>query len=146
MKETTEIKEIIEQEAEKPYTFRKLSSDDLFLMIAIIKKIGFKEFKNCFDMELLKEHFKVYQTAKPGEEKEKALLGIGVAIGFDAIDIILGNLPKCKELIYQLLSSVSGMPENKIKADALLLTEMLMDFFKKEEFPAFIKVVSKLFR
>ena len=152
MKETTEIIEPVEmvetaeQETVKPYEFRKLSSDDLFLMLTIIKKIGLKEFKKCVETDQLKEHIKAYQAAEPGEGKEKALLALGVAVGLDAVDLILGNLPKCKSEIYQLLAQVSGMPEDDIKADMILFTEMVIDFFKKAEFPAFIKVVSRLFK
>lgn len=152
MKETTEIKETVEvldtaeKAPEKPYKFRKLSSDDLFLMAPIIKAIGLKELKQSFDMGQLKEPLKAYQKAKTGEDKDKALLSIGLAVGFDAAEIIIGNLPKCKEYVYQLLAGVSGMTEEEIRSDAILFTEMLIDFCKKKEFPAFIKVVSKLFR
>ena len=152
MKETTNVKEpidaieTVEEEMKKPYTFRKLSSDDLFLMLGIIKKIGIKELKQSFDMEKLKEPLAAYKEAESGEGKEKALLSIGVEVGIDAADIILGNLPKCKEPVYQLLANVSGMSEDEIRADALLFAEMVIDFFKKKEFPAFIKVVSKLFK
>lgn len=145
MKETIEAAETVDQEAKKPYTFRKLSSDDMFLMFTIIKKIGLKELKQCFDVDQLKELAKTYQEAEPGKEKEKALIAMGVAVGIDAVDIILGNLPRCKEHIYQLLAGVSDLSEDVIRDDAILFTEMIIDFFKKEEFPAFFKVVSKLF-
>lgn len=146
MKKTTEIIETPEAvETVKPYTLRKLSSDDLFLMASIIKAIGLKELKESFDTKELKEQFKAYQKAK-AEDKDKVILSIGLAVGFDAAETIIGNLPKCKEYVYQLLAGVSGMTEEEIRSDALLFTEMLIDFCKKKEFPAFIKVVSKLFR
>lgn len=147
MKETTEIKETIEavetveQETVKPYTFRKLSSEDMFLMFRIIGKIGIKELKNCLGGDDIS---KLMASTKNGGDK--AIMAIGVAVMIDAVDIILCNVHKCEKEIYQLLAQVSGMPESEIKADALLFTEMVIDFFKKEEFPAFIKVVSKLFR
>ena len=152
MTEAIETKDIIdqaEQEAAKPYSFRKLSSDDMFLMFSIIKKIGFKEFKQCFEGDTVKTLVAAFKNKGEGEDEngvDKALMAVGFAIGFDAIDVILGNLPKCKEEIYELLAQVSDMDVREIKSDALLFTEMLLDFFKKPEFPGFMKVVSKLFK
>ena len=34
---------------EKPYTFRPLQAEDTFLMCKVIKAIGIKEFKACFE-------------------------------------------------------------------------------------------------
>ena len=149
MNETIELKQTVEavaQEITKPYTFRKLSADDMFLMFSILKSIGIKELKQSFDKDQLKDLLKVYQEADLDNGKEKALTALGVDIALNAADVLLGNLPKCKEPLYDLLASVSGMPKDEIRADALLFTEMVIDFVKKEEFPAFIKVVSKLFR
>ena len=149
MNETIEIKEpiaaveAVEQAPVKPYTFRKLSADDMFLMFIIIKKIGVAEFKRCFEGSALESMVGAFKNSG-GDAK--ALTAVGVAVGFDVIDIVLGNLPRCNKEIYSLLAQVSGLPEDEIKADMLLFTEMVVDFVKKEEFPAFIKVVSKLFR
>ena len=145
-KETVMEDKPIEQETVKPYTFRKLSADDMFLMFSILKGIGLKELKQSFEMGQIKELMKVYQEADPDNGKDKALAALGVDVALNVADILLGNLPKCKEPLYDLLASVSGMPKDEIRADALLFTEMVIDFVKKEEFPAFIKVVSKLFR
>ena len=148
MNETIELKETGEavDAVSKPYTFRKLSADDMFLMFSILKSIGVKELKNCFDKDQLKELMNVYQEADPDNGKDKALTALGVDIALNVADVLLGNLPKCKEPLYNLLASVSGMSVDAIRADALLFTEMVIDFVKKEEFPAFIKVVSKLFK
>ena len=159
MKETTEIKDIetvetvetVEQEPVKPYTFRKLSAEDMFLMFTIIKKIGLKEFKQCLEGDSLDTLVALFRSGGADKEgnaggADKALTAIGVTVGFEALDIILGNLPKCEKEIYKLLAQVSDLSEDAIKADMILFTEMVIDFFKKEEFPAFIKVVSKLFK
>ena len=148
MKETTRINEPVEavepaeQKTVKPYNFRKLSSKDIFLMTKILGKIGIRQFKKCFEGEQLDALLKAFKEKKTDD----ALMSIGVAVGFEGIDIIIGNLHKCEEDIYQLLSNVTGVSVDKIEEDALLFTEMLIDFFKKPEFPDFIKVVSKLFR
>jgi hypothetical protein len=138
----TIVNETKEQVAEvKPYTFRKLSSEDMFLMMRICGKIGVKELKNCFGGDT------VEMLSSLKDNGEQSLVGIGVSIGFDIVDIVLNNLPKCEKEIYQLLAQVAeGVTEADIKADALLFMDMLVDFVKKEEFPAFIKVVSRLFK
>ena len=62
-------------------------------------------------------------------------------------DVILGNLPKCKDDIYQMLSQTSNLSVAQVKKLPLAqFTEMVIDFIKKEEFRDFIKVVSKLFK
>ena len=146
MKEPVEAAEVVEQETPKPYTFRALSSDDIFLMCSIIKKIGLKELKTCIEGEELEKLIDVFKDTEDGADKENALLAVGAGAVVNVIDVIIGNLPKCKEEIYQLLSDTSNLSVDEIRADALLFTEMLIDFFKKKEFPAFIKVVSKLFK
>lgn len=151
MSKTTNKNEAVETEAVseniKPYTFRKLSSEDMFLMFRILGKIGIKEFKNCFSGESFETMISDFKQSDDKEgDSAKALTAIGVAVGFEAIDIILNNLPKCEKELYQLLAQTSDMDEETIKADAILFTEMVIDFIKKEEFPAFIKVVSKLFK
>ena len=151
MKETTEMKEPVEaveivetaeQETVKPYNFRKLSSKDIFLMTKVLGKIGIRQFKKCFEGDQLDELVKAFKEKK----SDDALMSIGVTVGFEGIDIIIGNLYKCEDDIYKLLSNVSGVPVSEIEEDAILFTEMLIDFFKKPEFPDFIKVVSKLFK
>lgn len=146
MSETIEKMETVEQAAEeKRYTFRKLSSDDLFLMLGIMGKIGVKELKNCFggkSIEMLLENIKANGT------NTEAAVGLGVSFCFDAVEILLKNLPKCSSEIYALLAQVAdgSVSEAEIRDDAILLVEMLTDFVKKPEFPGFFRVVSKLFK
>lgn len=130
-------------ELKPAYTFRKLSAEDMFLMFTIIKKIGLKEFKQCFEGDTLTALVNQFKT-EGGDDK--ALTAVGMSLGFDLIDLILGNLPKCEKEIYQLLAQVSDLTVDEIKSDMILFTEMAVDFVKKEEFPAFIKVVSRLFK
>ncbi len=135
---------------EKPYEFRKLSADDVFAMTTIIGKIGIREFKACFQDETLAKIIKKFTSGnidKDDEETNENALYTAAAVALlPAVDIILGNLDKCKDDIFNLLSSVSGMKVKDIRADAILFMEMLIDFFKKPEFPDFMKVVSKLFK
>ena len=131
--------------AVKPYTFRTLSADDMFLMFKIIKAIGLKEIKTCFEGDDLEKLISAFDNTD-AEGKDSALLSVGAGIALEAADLLIGNLPKCEKEIYQLLAQVSGLPVDEVKKDMILFTEMLIDFVQKEEFPAFIKVVSRLFK
>lgn len=132
----------------KPYTFRKLSADDMFLMFNIISKIGIREFRACFEDETIGKLLKKFTTKTEEEESndEAALYTLATVALLPAIDIILGNLSKCKEDMLTLLSQVSGMKVKEIREDAILFMEMVVDFLHKPEFPDFMRVVSKLFK
>ena len=146
-KTTTKSKEVIteslgeEMIAEKPYTFRRLSTQDMFPMFKVISKLGIKQFQ------------------ENGGIKDIALRFVGdgkaninpTALGLDIIleisSIILENLPKCEAEIYQLLSQTSNLSVEEIKEQDMAITvEMIVDFIKKEEFGDFFKAVSKLFK
>ena len=141
MSETTVTLEN-EKSVEKAYEFRKLSSVDIFLMFKIIGKIGLNEFTACLE----KDGVKNMLTSMTGKEKNVEMIGISLAV--EIANVIFNNLPKCESEIYQLLAQTSNLTVNEIKAEgnAIMFVEMIIDFIKKEEFPDFIKVVSKLFK
>ncbi len=131
---------------EKPYSFRTLKSDDVFLMLNIISKIGIKEFKSCFEDEDVVKSISKLASKNNGSDNSN-YVSIGVMVVLPAVDIILKNINKCKSDLYTLLGQVSNMSADKIaKLDAVVFLEMVIDFFKKPEFPDFFKVVSKLFK
>lgn len=129
----------------KPYKFRKLDVDDVFLMFTIISKIGIKEFKACFEDEKVGKTINKMFSSK-SEEEAGAIYSVAAVVMLPIADVIIGNLQYCKEDILKLLSQTSDLEVDQIRADAILFTEMVIDFFKKPEFPDFIKVVSKLFK
>ena len=133
-------------EGEKPYTFRKLGSEDLFLMFKIISAIGINNFTKCFECENVFEVIK-NMSDKEKEEDSGAMLAFG-AVALEVANIIFSNIGKCKNEIYRLLANTSNMSVEEITAEgnAVLFLEMVIDFCKKEEFPNFIKVVSKSFK
>lgn len=135
-----------ETEIKKPYTFKKLSSDDIFLMCSIASKIGINEFKKCFGTEGVLEVIKG-MSAEDKKSDSGTMLAAG-AVALEAVNIILGNIGKCKNEIYALLAQTSNLSVEEIRAEgnAVMFVEMIVDFLKKDEFPDFLKVVSKLSR
>lgn len=138
MNETMENNEVV-----KPYTFRKLSAEDVFPMANIIKKIGIREFKTFFEGDGINNLMAGFN----GGKGEKSIEALGVSIAIELVDIIFGNLPKCKDDIFNLLADTSDLSVEKLKAlDLADFAQMVIDFIRKEEFKDFMKVVSKLFK
>ena len=124
---------------EKVYTFRKLNSTDMFLMFKIIGKIGLNEFTECFGKDAVKEMMKKFTGGN-------VTTLVGISVTLEMVNVIVGNLPKCENEVYEMLSNTSNLSVEEIKAlDFATFTEMVIDFIKKEEFKDFIKVVSKSF-
>lgn len=134
------------EEIKKPYAFRRLSSDDLFLMFKIIGAIGINEFKACFTSLNVLTKIKSMNENEKKSENGKILAGVSIAL--EAGNVILNNIGKCKDDIYKMLENTSNLTIEEITAEgnAVMFMEMLIDFLKKEEFPDFFKVLSKLFK
>lgn len=120
---------------------RQLTSKDIFPMCQIIKKIGIDEFKQCFSTpEVLKMVSEDGGTGKVANQ-------IGISIMFDIVSIIVGNLPKCKDEIYNFLASITGSSSKELEELSIAdFTQLIVDLVQKEEFKDFIGVVSKLFK
>ena len=142
-----------EAPVEKPYTFRRLSSPDVFPMFKIISLIGVNEFTACFEKDGIKKLIASMTGKNEGvnesenEEQFDATSVVGISVILEVANVIFGNLSKCESYIYQLLSQTSNLSVEEIKSmDMIVFTEMVIDFIKKEEFKDFIKVVSRLFK
>ena len=135
---------------EKPYTFRLLGAPDMFLMFKIISKIGIREFNACFENDgitnLVASMMGEKKEQTDGEEKSASVTYIEVIL--EVADVLIKNISKCENDIYQMLSQTSNLTIDEIKApgNSAMFLEMIIDFIKKEEFRDFIKVVSKLFK
>lgn len=140
--------EALESGERKPYEFRALSSTDIFLMVRILNKIGFKQLKGCLSGDNISGLIQAAASGEDSNGQESALAAVGVGVALDVAGVILENLPKCEAEIYQLLSNVSGLKMETIMApgNAVMFFEMVVDFLKKEEFRDFIKVASKLLK
>jgi hypothetical protein len=135
----------VEQPKEKLYEFRKLTSVDVFPMFTIISKIGINEFTACFNNGGLQQMIAAAKGDANAKKDVASLVGISVVL--EAVNVILGNLPKCEKEIYSMLAHTSNLDVDALKAMSIAdFAEMVIDFVQKEEFADFIKVVSKLFK
>ena len=123
---------------EPVYTFRTLNSTDTFLMFKILGKVGINEFTDCFNKNSVKEML---------TGRSNTATAVGISVMLEAANVIIGNLPKCEQEIYQMLSQTSNLSVKQVKElDFATFIQMVIDFVKKDEFKDFIKVVSALFK
>lgn len=141
------IETVQPEAAVKPYTFRQLGAPDIFLMSKIISKIGINEFKACFEADGIKNLIQNMTLDAKENDDNSNIISVGAGVFLEIANVILGNLPKCENEIYQILAQTSNLTIDEIKApgNAVMFLEMVIDFIKKEEFRDFIKVVSRLF-
>ena len=98
--------------------------------IQILKKIGIKDCKEAF-----------IQVASG----EKTIKQIGILASFDLADILIGNLAKVENEVYDLYSDMSGIPVDDMKEMEFgTLPLMIYDSFSEVKNTAFFKVLSKL--
>lgn len=120
----------------KEYTLRALQSDDLFLMLKVINKIGIKEIKKCFESETVVKAI----TAMTDGKKVKDTAAVGMTVMLEIFDVLARNLPACREELYQLLSALSGMTAEEIaKLPMLTMLDMVADVIKMQEFADFFQ-------
>ena len=125
-----ETVEAVEEVIERPYTLRKFKDGDLFKLLQILKKIGIKDCKEAF-----------IQVASG----EKTIEQIGILASFDLADILIGNLAKVENEVYDLYSDMSGIPVDDMKEMEFgTLPLMIYDSFSEVKNTAFFKVLSKL--
>lgn len=114
---------------ERPYTLRRLKDGDLFPLLKILKKIGIRDCKEAF-----------IQVASG----EKSVKQIGIMASFDIADILIGNLAKAEDEIYELWSDLSGIPAEKMKGMEFgTLPLMIMDTFSEARNTGFFRVLSR---
>lgn len=123
---------------ESKYTLKPLQAKDMFPMFRIIKKIGVREFKDCF----MSEDVKGAIAKKNGVSIET----VGVQIMLDMAVVVIEHIADAEAEIYAFLSGLSGLSKSELEDLGFIeFTRMIMDVFKKDEFKDFIGVVSELF-
>ena len=129
-------------ETTKKWEFRKLDATDVFPVLNLVKKIGFKEFKEAFKSDELKT---IAQSAKGGDDS--ATMAAGAAVVFDIVGVIIDHIGDCQDDIFDLLASFSNLEREEVeKLSMAELAEMIIELVQKDDFADFFKVVSKLLK
>lgn len=143
IEKTTNTAEVIEQtQNEKPYTFRKLSTSDIFPTLRLLNKLGLKQMREDESVKRI-----VAQLSSASSRGKVDPMALGLDMFFEITCLVVDNLPKCEMEVYDLLSRTSNLSAEEIQAQDMAVTfEMITDFIRKEEFGDFFKAVSKLFK
>lgn len=121
------------------FELRTLSATDIFPMCNILSKIGIKEFRNCLQSEEVKKMI----SGNKGKGNEFA---VGISVMFEVGNVILSNISKCENDLYNFLASVANVTVDDIKSLSMgEFVELIIEVVKKPEFADFFKVVSRLF-
>ena len=128
------------------YSLRKVNATDIFTVTTIISKIGIREFKSCLKgEETMNLIGSLFNQENQKENNDAALSAVGLSVVFDIVGVVLGNMEKCKDDIFALLSSLSGINKKDIATlDGEVFMNMLMDAINDNS-KVFIGVASKLF-
>lgn len=138
-------------DTEKKYVLKeRLVADDIFPLAAVLTKIGFKEFKKCFESNDVKQLIASATQKENGKEEENEnkldVTAVGMQVVMDAVGIILANLNAARDEIYGFLAGVSNLSESEIKGlDAAEFAQMIVDVVRMDTFKDFLGVVSRLF-
>lgn len=120
------------------FELRTLNATDIFPMSTIISKVGIEEFKKCFESDDVKKLIK-------GGKANESLVGMTVMLQIG--NVILANLHKCENDIYNFLASVANTNIEEIKTLSMgEFIELIVSIVKKPEFKDFFSVVSRLFK
>lgn len=142
MNETEGMETTNQVQPEKPYTFRRLSTQDIFPMLRLLNKIGLKDLKDNDNIKNI-----VALSTSTAGKKNIDVNKIGMDVFLEVACLIADNIPKCEVELYTILSNTSDRTVDDIKAQDMAVTfEMIVDFIRKEEFGDFFKAVLKLFK
>ena len=129
---------------DKAFELRQLTAEDMFPMFQIISKIGVREFRSCFESEEVR---KAIMDMADGAKDQAKLNAVGLTVAVDIAGVVISNLYKCKDDIYQLLAQLSGMSKKEIAGLPMqTFVEMIIAVVKKDEFKDFFQGVSKLLK
>lgn len=89
---------------ESKFNLRPLKAKDLFPVCGILKKIGYKEIKRAFDVEVVSD------AAKKGD-----LNAVGLGVVLDIAGAVICNLEAAENEIYSFCASVSGLTVQEVQ-------------------------------
>ena len=127
----------------KKYPMRTLTAKDILPMTNIIKKFGVDEFKHILNSKEVRE-----AIDENGSMDAKRLgIIVGFAIALDVASIVVNNLDKCGNDVYEFLGNVTELGKEEVEKIPLdEFGELIVDFVHKKELAGFFKVVLKLLK
>ena len=121
------------------YVKRKLGVGDLMPAVRIVGKIGVSDFKKCFSADTVKN------MIKNGETSDVMIEKIGFETVLNALDVLLVNIPKCEQDMYEFMASMCQVSVDEFKEfPPSAFVDVLQEIFTAEEAKDFFSHVSRL--
>lgn len=122
---------------------RRLQASDLFSMVRILNRVGFKNIKDAINIDEIK-NLKSTMT----EENAKSVASeIGINVVMSVVGVLLEHLPNVETDLYNFVGSVANMKANAVaKMDIGEFMDLLIEIGNKEEFKDFFNRASKLIK
>lgn len=128
------------------YELRDLTADDTFPMCEIVSKIGMDELKELLQNQQFKKTAVAMASGAVADTDTEAE-NLGLSFALSLLQIVLRNMSKCRDDIYQLLSGLSGLTKQDIaKLPMRDYIGMLKDTLTKAEFRDFFTDVVELLK
>ena len=125
------------------YEMRKLQATDIFSVVKILNGIGLKNIKESIDFDEINKIRKGMTEDNADEVTSK----VGVNVVMSIATVILENLPKIENDLYDFIGSVIGVKSKDVaKMDMVDFMDILINIIQKEEFKDFFKRASKLIK
>ena len=122
---------------------RKLQSSDLFRMVRIINGIGFKMIKDSINVDEINK----LRKGMTDENADEVTSQVGVSVVMSILGVVIENLPKVENDVYEFCGSVAGIkPKDIAKMEMGEFMDLLVAIFKMDGFRDFFSRASKLIR
>ena len=122
---------------------RKLQSSDLFRMVRIINGIGFKTIKDSINVDEINK----LRKSMTDENTDEVTSQVGVSVVMSILGVVIENLPKVENDVYEFCGSVAGMKAKDVaKMEMGEFMDLLVAIFKMDGFRDFFSRASKLIR
>ena len=125
------------------YEMRNLQASDIFSVVKILNGIGLKNVKEAINFDEI-------NSLRKGLTEDNADVissQVGVNVVMSIVMVILENLPKVENDVYNFAGNVAGMKAKDVaKMDIGEFMDLLTAIFTKEEFKDFFSRASKLIK
>ena len=125
------------------YNMRNLQATDIFSVVKILNGIGLKNIKESIDFEEINK----IRKGMTEDNADAVTSQVGVNVVMSIATVILENLPKVENNLYNFIGSVIDMKAKDVaKMDMGDFMDVLIAIIQKEEFKDFFKRASKLIK
>lgn len=125
------------------YKMRNLQATDIFSVVKILNGIGLKNIKEAINIEEINK----IRKGMTEDNTDTIVSQVGVNVVMSIVMVILENLPKIENDLYNFIGSVIDVKAKDVaKMEMGEFTDVLITIIQKEEFKDFFKRASQLIK